>query len=126
MLMAMSVVLLFGCGKKQQENVTKETKTETTQIETTAEETTQQETFRYSIEYTAVIDTSQLTDEETSNVIRYLREEAAENNMSVGLGQARYNELELIITCYYNGEDVVTANEIRENLLGGLVVKSIQ
>lgn len=124
-LMIMTVVLLFGCGKKQKENVTKETTEETTEVETTMEEIVEQETFRYSITYTAVLDTSELTDEETSDAIKYLREEAAQNHMQIGLGQASYNELVLIITCYYN-KDEVTTKDVREKLLSGLEIKSIQ
>lgn len=45
--------------------------------------------------------------------------------MQIGLGQARYQELVLEITCFYNDESV-TVNEVREKLLSGLTIKSIQ
>ena len=89
------------------------------------EETTEQETFRYSVKYEAVIDTSDLTDQETSDMISNLRNIAQENNMKIGLGQARYQELVLEITCFYNDESI-TVNEVKEKLLSGLTIKSIQ
>ena len=117
-LCALCVTLAFvGCGKKQKETKTTE--------HTTIEETTEQETFRYSVKYEAVIDTSDLTDQETSDMISNLRNIAQENNMKIGLGQARYQELVLEITCFYNDESI-TVNEVKEKLLSGLTIKSIQ
>jgi basic membrane lipoprotein Med (substrate-binding protein (PBP1-ABC) superfamily) len=125
-LCALCVTLAFvGCGKKQKEEKTTETNVTTTTEQTTIEETTEQETFRYSVKYEAVIDTSDLTDQETSDMISNLRNIAQENNMQIGLGQARYQELVLEITCFYNDESV-TVNEVREKLLSGLTIKSIQ
>ena len=114
-----------GCGKKQKETKTTETNVTTTAEHTTIEETTEQETFRYSVKYEAVIDTSDLTDQETSDMISNLRNIAQENNMKIGLGQARYQELVLEITCFYNDESI-TVNEVKEKLLSGLTIKSIQ
>lgn len=125
-LCALCVTLAFvGCGKKQKEAKTTETNVTTTAEQTTIEETTEQETFRYSVKYEAVIDTSDLTDQETSDMISNLRTIAQEDNMQIGLGQARYQELVLEITCFYNDESV-TVNEVREKLLSGLTIKSIQ
>ena len=88
-LCALCVTLAFvGCGKKQKETKTTETNVTTTAEHTTIEETTEQETFRYSVKYEAVIDTSDLTDQETSDMISNLRNIAQENNMKIGLGQA--------------------------------------
>ena len=121
-LCALCVTLAFvGCGKKQKEEKTTETNVTTT----TEQETTEQETFRYSVKYEAVIDTSDLTDQETSDMISNLRNIAQENNMKIGLGQARYQELVLEITCFYNDESI-TVNEVKEKLLSGLTIKSIQ
>lgn len=125
LLCGIFATLLFGCGKTQQENKTTEKETNRTLIVTTKEETTQQETLRYSVTYTAVIDTSGLTDKETSDAIRDLRERAVENHMQIELGQASYKELVLNITCYYNKEEV-KVNDVREKLLSGFTVKSIQ
>lgn len=125
-LCAIGVTLaLVGCGKEQKEAKTTETNVKTTAEQTTIEETTEQETFRYSVKYEAVIDTSDLTDQETSDMISNLRIIAQENNMQIGLGQARYQELVLEITCFYNDESV-TVNEVREKLLSGLTIKSIR
>lgn len=125
-LCAIGVTLaLVGCGKEQKEAKTTETNVKTTAEPTTIEETTEQETFRYSVKYEAVIDTSDLTDQETSDMISNLRIIAQENNMQIGLGQARYQELVLEITCFYNDESV-TVNEVREKLLSGLTIKSIR
>ena len=126
MLCMLGVTVAFvGCGKEQEEAKNTEINVVTTTEETTIEETTQMETFRYSIKYEAVIDTSNLTDQETSDMISNLRTVAQENNMQIGLGQARYQELVLEITCFYNDESV-TVNEVREKLLSGLTIKSIQ
>ena len=126
MLCMLGVTVAFvGCGKEQEEAKNTEINVVTTTEETTIEETTQMETFRYSIKYEAVIDTSNLTDQETSEMISNLRTVAQENNMQIGLGQARYQELVLEITCFYNDESV-TVNEVREKLLSGLTIKSIQ
>ena len=85
-LCALCVTLAFvGCGKKQKETKTTETNVTTTAEHTTIEETTEQETFRYSVKYEAVIDTSDLTDQETSDMISNLRNIAQENNMKIGL-----------------------------------------
>lgn len=125
-LCAIGVTLaIVGCGKEQKEAKTTETNVKTTAEQTTIEETTEQETFRYSVKYEAVIDTSDLTDQETSDMISNLRIIAQENNMQIGLGQARYQELVLEITCFYNDESV-TVNEVREKLLSGLTIKSIR
>ena len=125
-LCAVGVTLAFvGCGKEQKEVKTTETNVRTTVEQATIEETTEQETFRYSVKYEAVIDTSDLTDQETSDMISNLRTIAQENNMQIGLGQARYQELVLEITCFYNDESI-TVNEVREKLLSGLTIKSIQ
>lgn len=125
-LCAVGVTLAFvGCGKEQKEVKTTETNVRTTVEQATIEETTEQETFRYSVKYEAVIDTSDLTDQETSDMISNLRTIAHENNMQIGLGQARYQELVLEITCFYNDESI-TVNEVREKLLSGLTIKSIQ
>ncbi|WP_448903043.1 hypothetical protein [Eubacterium sp.] len=125
-LCALGVTLAFiGCGKEQKEAKTTETNVKTTAEQTTIEETTEQETFRHSVKYEAVIDTSDLTDQETSDMISNLRTIAQENNMQIGLGQARYQELVLEITCFYNDESI-TVKEVREKLLSGLTIKSIQ
>ena len=81
-LCALGVTLAFiGCGKEQKEVKTTETNVKTTAEQTTIEETTEQETFRYSVKYEAVIDTSDLTDQETSDMISNLRNIAQENNI---------------------------------------------
>ena len=125
-LCALCVTLVFaGCEKEQKEATPTETEVKMTVRQTTTEETTEQETFRYSVKYEAVIDTSDLTDQETSDMISNLRNIAQENNMKIGLGQARYQELVLEITCFYNDESI-TVNEVKEKLLSGLTIKSIQ
>lgn len=125
-LCALCVTLVFaGCEKEQKEAKPTETEVKMTVRQTTTEETTEQETFRYSVKYEAVIDTSDLTDQETSDMISNLRNIAQENNMKIGLGQARYQELVLEITCFYNDESI-TVNEVKEKLLSGLTIKSIQ
>ena len=122
----LGVTLVFaGCEKEQKEAKPTETEVKMTVRQTTTEETTEQETFRYSVKYEAVIDTSDLTDQETSDMISNLRNIAQENNMKIGLGQARYQELVLEITCFYNDESI-TVNEVKEKLLSGLTIKSIQ
>ena len=125
-LCVLGVTLVFaGCEKEQKEAKPTETEVKMTVRQTTTEETTEQETFRYSVKYEAVIDTSDLTDQETSDMISNLRNIAQENNMKIGLGQARYQELVLEITCFYNDESI-TVNEVKEKLLSGLTIKSIQ
>ena len=125
-LCALGVTLAFiGCGKEQKEVKTTETNVKTTAEQTTIEETTEQETFRYSVKYEAVIDTSDLTDQVTSDLISNLRNFAQEIIMQLGFGQARYQDLVLEITCFYNDESI-TVNEVKEKLLSGLTIKSIQ
>ena len=94
-LCALGVTLAFiGCGKEQKEVKTTETNVKTTAEQTTIEETTEQETFRYSVKYEAVIDTSDLTDQETSDMISNLRNIAQENNMKIRSGSGiRYPQL---------------------------------